>query len=379
MHTAIVVEDVLFVQRPADALNRSTLDLPLHVAWVDGLTSVLESGETHHVHLAGLGVNLNVGDMDRECAPDTGGSDIAPPDHRAAGAGLAGGEFLERQPQLGVGSVGGYTVLVFHQSGVDVPDAGGALDELVADVQRRFVAGPAGLEGDAAAAGHGGVPDRVGVAHRRAHVLSGDAQDLGQLHGNCGARAADVGRPFDQADSAVRVDAGYGAGRAAGVEPVTRCHAPAPEGAPTCVLFQRSAPVLVVFGRLQSLDVANLAKDRASEATGALLGAVEQAELQGVHPDLLADFVQHRFDGKGRRRSAWGAVGGGLWLIVHHVEAFEPSVGYVVGAGHALDAGVDRRAGIRSGLIGHGGVNGGDASVVGRAHLAAHPRPGGRA
>ena len=68
---------------------------------------------------------------------------------------------------------------------------------------------------DAAAAGHVGVADHIGVGDHGLHVLGANAQRLGQLHGDAGARAADVGRALDEADRAVRVDAGGGSSTSA--------------------------------------------------------------------------------------------------------------------------------------------------------------------
>src|SRR5207248_1420768 len=94
-----------------------------------------------------------------------------------------------------------------------------------------LVSGPAGGEGDPAAAGNVRVADPLGVADHRAHVLRPDAQRLSQLHGDGSARPADIGRALNQADGAVAVDAGRGARLQAAVEPEARGDATAAVGA----------------------------------------------------------------------------------------------------------------------------------------------------
>ena len=44
---AVGAEDVLLVQRPADALHHAALDLPLHVVGMDGTARILERREAH--------------------------------------------------------------------------------------------------------------------------------------------------------------------------------------------------------------------------------------------------------------------------------------------------------------------------------------------
>src|SRR5215510_7950194 len=65
-HLALVIEDVLLVERPTDALDNPTLDLPFHVTRMDSFTSILESGITQDLGLAGLGVDFHIDDMDRK-------------------------------------------------------------------------------------------------------------------------------------------------------------------------------------------------------------------------------------------------------------------------------------------------------------------------
>src|SRR5262249_46846582 len=147
--------------------------------------------------------------------------------------------------------------------------------------------------GDAAAAGDVGVADRVGVGDDRADVLGADAQRLGELHGDGGACAADVGGAFDQADGAVRVDAGGGAGLQADVEPEAGGDAAAAVGA-----SERRGVVRVPLRRLRGLDHADSRVDRPVGAARALTGAVSDAEVQRVNLQPLADLVHDRLGGE---------------------------------------------------------------------------------
>ena len=206
LHGAVVSEVVLLVERPSDALHRAALYLPFDVAGVDGFAGVLQGREAQYLDLAGLGVHLDVHDVQREGVADTSGVDGRPSYDGAAGAIELRRQLRESDAQLRVLLVAQGGVVVLDIVGRDVPDAGGALDQLRAGVHSGFVAGVAHLEGNAAAAGAGAVSDGVGVCYGGAHVLDGYLQHFGDVHRHRRAAAADVGRSFHQADRAVRVD-----------------------------------------------------------------------------------------------------------------------------------------------------------------------------
>ena len=84
-HLALVVVDVLLVQRPADALHGPALHLPLDVAGMDRLADVLNGGVAQDGHLARLGIDLDVDDVRGEGAADAGRIDAGPADDGAAG------------------------------------------------------------------------------------------------------------------------------------------------------------------------------------------------------------------------------------------------------------------------------------------------------
>ncbi len=110
----------------------------------------------------------------------------------------------------------------FDQRGVALPEDRRPLAHLAENVEPDFVGRQPRGKGDAAAAGDVGVAHAVGVGHVRLDLFGRDAQRLGQLHGDAGARAADVGRAFDQADRAVGIDVGRGARLQPDVEPDSR-------------------------------------------------------------------------------------------------------------------------------------------------------------
>src|SRR5262245_28518643 len=56
-------EDALLVDGPTDPLGDTALDLPLHIAWMDGSPNILKCGVAHDPNLAGLWVDLNVANV----------------------------------------------------------------------------------------------------------------------------------------------------------------------------------------------------------------------------------------------------------------------------------------------------------------------------
>ena len=100
----------------------------------------------------------------------------------------------------------------------------------------------------------------------------------------------------------------------------------------------------VVLGSLEALNAADLGEGDAVRLAVALLGGVEEAELKGVHVQMLADLVDERFGGELGHRGAWGAVGLHLGLVDHHVVAVHEDVIDAVGGEHVGGAGGDLRA-----------------------------------
>src|SRR4029453_6388117 len=74
-HVALLIEEILFIERPADTLHRTTLDLTLHVARVDRLASVLHCSVTQNRDLARLRIHFNIDNMRPHRSTGTGGVD----------------------------------------------------------------------------------------------------------------------------------------------------------------------------------------------------------------------------------------------------------------------------------------------------------------
>ena len=66
--------------------------------------------------------------------------------------------------------------------------------------------------------------------------------------------------------------------------------------------LERCAVVGVILGRLERLHKADALEDRTSRPARTLFGAVEQAELERVHPQ--AQLIDRRFHRKGRECQA---------------------------------------------------------------------------
>ena len=240
-HRPVAVVAVLLVQRPADALHRAALDLPLDIAGMHRGADIHKGGAADNVHLAGFGVHFDVDDVagdDRPYARGYGG-------HRggdgAAGAHHPAGQFLESELVFGIAGAGENPVGERHILFLHFPDRGGAGGHLPLDILGGLDRGEAGVKGGAAAPGDRRVADGVGVYHRRNHILGGDAQNLGGLHRHRGAGAANVHRPGDQPDGAVAVDDDGSGGHLARLPAVAYRYAAAPLGRRVGRLAQRLA------------------------------------------------------------------------------------------------------------------------------------------
>ena len=127
--------------------------------------------------------------------------------------------------------------------------------------------------------------------------------------------------------------------------------------------------MLVLQGGVHGLQVADARVSRPMHLPVALLGAVLAADFQRVHAQSLGDLVDDRFRRKSGVGGAWGAVGGRLGLVHHHVIAVHRHVRNRVGREDAHGASGDRRARERAGLVHQVGLRGHNAAVVGSAHL----------
>ena len=75
---AVVVVDVLLVQRPADPLDRASLHLTLDVVGVDRGAGILDGGEARHRGATRLAIKVDVRQVDREGGSGTLGGERCP-------------------------------------------------------------------------------------------------------------------------------------------------------------------------------------------------------------------------------------------------------------------------------------------------------------
>ena len=69
IETALLVVDVLLVERPADPLGDAALDLALYRAGMDGAADILRRGVAEHLHMSGLGIDFDIANMSRKRRP----------------------------------------------------------------------------------------------------------------------------------------------------------------------------------------------------------------------------------------------------------------------------------------------------------------------
>jgi hypothetical protein len=152
-HGSLGIKEVFFIQRPADPLDHSPLDLPFHITRTDGLADVLQSCISRDLSLAGLRIDLDINDMESEVCPDATRRQIGAADDRTSGRIEASRQVSEGQTSLGVATITVHALGILNLVGRDFPEFGGSLDHLPLDVMSCLVAGPPRLEGGAATTG----------------------------------------------------------------------------------------------------------------------------------------------------------------------------------------------------------------------------------
>ena len=65
-----LIEQVGFIERPSDALNRSALHLPLDITWMNRSSGILQSRIADHIDLSGLGIHLDIANVNTKSHPD---------------------------------------------------------------------------------------------------------------------------------------------------------------------------------------------------------------------------------------------------------------------------------------------------------------------
>ena len=121
----------------------------------------------------------------------------------------------------------------------------------------------------------------------------------------------------------------------------------------------------MVLGRLHGLHQAYLRHQRTGSPAGALLGAIQQAELQRVHAQFFAKLINGCFHGEGGRWSPGRPVGRRFWMVHQHVRAFQVGVGNVVGTHDTVAAARNWGTGESARLVDQVGFSGHQFPIVG--------------
>ena len=227
------------------------------------------------------------------------------------GVSRVAGQFPESHALLVVGED---AVLHCDRIRGHAPVLGCPLAQLRQEFLAQFVDCPARAEGRAAAIGAFVEADAGGAHDHGPHIFIGDAQRLGELHGDRGAAAADVHGAFDQAHRAVGVDGCRCAGLAAPVAPCARCDA-----APAVLACQRRRVMGLRLGCQQGLFETDALVGGAIDPPVALHGTVAQAKVDGIDAKPFRQLVHDRFAGKNGVGPSRRAIGGCLGAVHHHV------------------------------------------------------------
>ena len=131
--------------------------------------------------------------------------------------------------------------------------------------------------------------------------------------------------------------------------------------------------------RIDHLGEANGGKDRPVDASGALLGGVQEPEVERIHPNLLRQVIDHRLRGELGVRRARRAVGVRRRLVDENAKALHIPVLDVVGRKHAHAASPNHRAGVCPGLVCKHRLGRSDLALLRRSHLYCDVRTGRRA
>ena len=121
--------------------------------------------------------------------------------------------------------------------------------------------------------------------------------------------------------------------------------------------------------RVHRLQIANAWEGRAIDASVAFLGAIQTADLQGIHAELFSQFVNDRFRCKGGIRGTRSAIRRGFGFIDDDVVAIDLHVRDGIGRENTHRTGAHWRARKRAGLIHQRGFGGDDLPILPGTHL----------
>ena len=128
------------------------------------------------------------------------------------------------------------------------------------------------------------------------------------------------------------------------------------------------------LGGFLSLNATNYRVDQSGRPPCSLFGTVQDSEVQWVHPQLLADFIDYRFDGVSTDGRSGRSICSALGLVVDHVIGVDVHIVYRVRRKHADRRSVHRRPRKRASLELEIGGSCGKYPFIGNAHLDLHVR-----
>src|SRR5262249_345622 len=137
LEPAIGAVDILFVERPTDALHGAALHLTFYIARMHRLARVLHDRIAQDLHRTCLGIDLDVAAVGTETHSGAVGVVLEVAGNRSAGARELRRDLLERE-WLELACVGpggpGRAFLPTHRVDWNAPDRGGACAEYLSSV-----------------------------------------------------------------------------------------------------------------------------------------------------------------------------------------------------------------------------------------------------
>src|SRR5215831_12777266 len=133
-HVALGVEDIFFVEGPANALRGTALDLSLDITGMDRLASILHRRVAQNGNFASLRVYLHIDNVGAHRRPGARWVDPGAPDNRATRGHLTSCNLFEGETTGRIRGIPYRAVRIRDLLDRDLPGFGGALTHLAFDV-----------------------------------------------------------------------------------------------------------------------------------------------------------------------------------------------------------------------------------------------------
>ena len=294
-HRAVVVHEVLFVERPADALSGATLHLVLNVSRVDRLASILEHAVAHHIGLARIGIDIEVANVQSERIPRGRQVRRRRCRNRTTSVAQPRSQVLETKVQFRIRLAAEDTVRELNVVLVDAPERRRPHLHLIDHLRRGFPSCKASSVGHSATTSRPGVTNLIRVRNARVNIVSIEAQDLSSLHRDRCTRPADILRTLVHRNRAVILQHQVNSRLPAAIHPET--NADAATTFPARRRFaQGRVPVVRISRLLQHLDQADAIEHHTIAVSRAFLRRVVEPELHLVPAHRVADLVHDSLD-----------------------------------------------------------------------------------